>query len=324
MDNVITMRLLMLGTGPFAVPTFESLLASSHAVSALVTRPQPLAVGRRKSPANPMREVAEQRGLLVFSPEDINAEPVRAQLAALQADLMVVCDYGQILSPDLLAVTPLGGINLHASLLPRYRGAAPINWALLDGQAETGVTVIHMTPGLDAGPCLVQRATAIGPTEDAVALEARLAQLGVAAVHEALALLTAWDRQTALGIPQDPRLATKARRLRKSDGQVDFSQAATRIVNQVRALKPWPGTFTVWHGGGGELRLIVDSAAVAEWSGPAAAPGAVVHVSKHQLLVATGDGVLALERVQPAGKRVMPVDEFLRGHAVQPGDRFGP
>jgi methionyl-tRNA formyltransferase len=318
------MRLLMMGTGPFAVPTCESLLDSEHHVLALVTRPTPPPKGRVKSPPNPTRAVAERRGVRVLTPADANAAEVREQLAACRADLLVVCDYGQILSVETLACTPLGGINLHASLLPLYRGAAPINWALLDGQAETGVTVIHMTPRLDGGPCLIQIPTAIGPTEEAPDLERRLAQLGVGAVHQALALLAAWDRHSPLGVRQDPALATRARRLRKEDGEVQWERPAVRIVNQVRALKPWPGTFSVWHGrDGAELRLILDRVSLAAASPCAASPGEVVRVEPQQLRVATGDGMLSLDYVQPAGKRAMPIAEFLRGHAVHVGDRFG-
>jgi methionyl-tRNA formyltransferase len=221
----------------------------------------------------------------------------------------------------------LGGINLHASILPAYRGAAPINWALLDGRTETGVSVIHMTPQLDGGPCLLQKPTAIGPAEDAVALEPRLAQLGVHAVHEALTMIAAWDRKSPLGTVQDPALATRAPRLKKSDGQVNWTRPAEQIRNQVRALKPWPGTYTVWRSGqGSELRLIVDQVSVpspASWS-VAASPGEVVSVDKQHLWIATGAGVLAVDCLQPAGKRLMHVEEFLRGHPVQVGDHFGP
>lgn len=319
------MRLLMMGTGPFAVPTFASLLDSPHSVIALVTRPTPPAVGRQKSPLNPMRDLAEQRGVPCVSPEDINAPASREEMRAWGADLLVVCDYGQILSPEALATAPLGGINLHGSLLPRYRGAAPINWAILDGQTETGVTVIHMTPRLDGGPCLVQAKTAIGAEEDAVSLEARLSQLGVAAVHEALGQLAAWDRASPLGLAQDQSLATRAPRLKKSDGQVQWSHPAQQISNQVRALKPWPGTYTTWRMRlGSELRLILERVSVC--ASPSAKgtslPGTVTGVGKEHLWIATGDGILSLERVQPAGKRIMNIAEFLRGYPVQVGEKF--
>jgi methionyl-tRNA formyltransferase len=318
------MRLLMLGTGPFAAPTFTSLLDSAHQIVALVTRPVPPPKGRVKLPLAPMRDLAIQRGVRILEPEDVNAVESRQALAALDFQLLVACDYGQILSADALAISPLGGINLHASLLPKYRGAAPINWALYHGDAETGVTVLHMTARLDSGPCLVQRRTSIGPDEDAVQLERRLSEIGVAAVHEALAMIAHWDGQSPLGVVQDPRAATKAPRLKKTDGEVDWTRSAQQIANQVRALKPWPGTFTTWRRAHGEyLRLILDHVSVAADVARAGQPGEVVLVDKSRLLVATGDGLLSLDRIQPAGKRSMAIEEFLRGHGVAAGDRFG-
>src|SRR5262245_45786141 len=153
------MRIAVLGTGPFAAPMFESLLDSTHDVVALVTRPTPPPTARDKSPPNPMRQVAERRGLPVHAPLSINSDEGRELIEKLSPELLIVCDYGQILSPEILALAPLGGINLHASLLPKYRGAAPIQWALLNGERETGVTVIHMTPRLDGGPMLVQHSS---------------------------------------------------------------------------------------------------------------------------------------------------------------------
>ncbi len=314
----------MMGTGPFAVPVFESLLGSRQEVPALFTRPAVPAPGKHKPPPRPMYEVARQRELPVFEPVSVNAPEAQETLRRLAADLFVVCDYGQILSAETLSLPRLGGINLHASLLPKYRGAAPINWALYHGESETGVTVIHMTPRLDAGPSLVQRKTPIGSDEDAAALEPRLAQLGVAAVQEAIAMLAAWDGQAVLGERQDPALATKAPRLKKTDGEVDWSRSAVQITHQIRALKPWPGTFTHWlRPDHAPLRLIVDAATPLPHEQSGALPGEVVPSEPGRLHVMTGDGVLSLDRVQPAGKRVMDVAEFLRGHEVRPGERFG-
>lgn len=320
----------MMGTGPFAVPTFESLLDTRHDVAVLVTRPSPPARSRSKPPRNPMREVAVTRGIEVLCPDDVNSEAARKQLASLRPDLYVVCDYGQILSPETLSVPPLGGVNLHGSVLPKYRGAAPVHWAIWNGDRGTGVTVIHMTPKLDAGPVLSLRTTPIGEHETTEQLEPRLALLGVEPVMEAIGMLAAWDRTSPIGTPQDPTLACRAPRLKKSDGAVDWSLPATRIYNQFRALKPWPGTFTHWHRGRGEpLRLLLDDIALA--SGAAsegtasegAAPGSVVISDGTRLEVATGAGRLALLKVQPAGKRVMAIDELLRGYPIEVGDRLG-
>ena len=317
------MRILMLGTGPFAVPTLEWLLESGLEVPALVTRPTPAAKGREKQPLNPMRDMAEAHGLKVIAPESINTDEVREQLAALQPDLLVVCDYGQILAPATLAIAPLGGINLHASLLPKYRGAAPIQWALLNGDTHTGVTVIHMTPRLDAGPTLVVRETEIEPNETMPQLEGRLARIGVDAVREALRLLEKWDRSAVIGAPQDQALVSKAPRLKKSDGEVDWSRSAQAIFNQVRALQPWPGTYTHWlRPEGDPLRIILDRVALAPTSSDGRQPGEVIVSDGQQLVVATGGGALALLAVQPAGKRVMETAEFLRGYPIRVGERL--
>ncbi len=317
------MRLILMGTGPFAVPSFQSLLQSDHQVVALVTRPVPPARGRQKIPPNPVRALPWGDDGPVLDPQDVNAKDVRSRLAELRADVLVVCDYGQILANDTLDVARLGGINLHGSLLPKYRGAAPVNWAVWHGEKQTGVTVIHMTPRLDAGPCLVKRATPIDPEESAEQLESRLAQLGVEPVHQALAMLEAWDGVSELGELQDPQQASKAPRLKKSDGVVDWSRTARQIADQVRALKPWPGTYTHWQRPDGEpLRLILDSVEQVSVEKGEAAAGTVVHRTDNQLCVATGQGTLALRRVKPAGKRVLDVAEFLRGYPVKLGDQF--
>jgi methionyl-tRNA formyltransferase len=348
------MRIVVLGTGPFGVPMLAWLLDAPHQVRALVTRPTPPPKGREKGPVNPMRQLAESRNLPVFAPQSVNVPQGQALLADLAPDLFVVCDYGEILSAATLAIAPLGGINLHASLLPKYRGAAPIQWALYHGEPETGVTVIHMTPRLDAGPILAVRRTPIGADETHPELEARLAELGVGAVEEALQKLAAWDRTSPLGEPQDARSASRAPRLRKQHGEVDWSRTAEQIRNQVRAFKPWPGTYTFWHRAGHQpLRIVLDrvsvlglgvraAARVTGWPSemgprtPSApppgqqapsepyAPGEVVVSDGKQLIVATGEGALSILAVAPAGKRHMAIDEFLRGYRVREGDRLGP
>jgi methionyl-tRNA formyltransferase len=322
------LRILVLGTGPFAVPMFQSLLDSPHQVAALITRPTPPATGREKTPLNPMRDLAAGRGVPIHAPASINSEEGRTLVASLAPDLLVVCDYGQILAPEVLGLASLGGINLHASLLPKYRGAAPIHWALLRGETETGVSVIHMTPRLDGGPILAVRRTEIGSDETQPDLEARLADLGIEPVQEAIAKLQAWDRASPLGTPQDAALATKAPRLKKEHGIIDWSKSAEQIRNQVRALKPWPGSYTFWHRAGHEpLRLVIDRAQVggAGWQAPTALdPGRVTVSDGKRLVIATGDGLLSLLAVQPAGKRHMAIEEFLRGYPVREEDRFGP
>jgi methionyl-tRNA formyltransferase len=314
------MRMVMMATGGFAVPTFGWLWQSRHEVPYLITRPSRPTGRRRAGVANPMREAALEAGVTVSMPATVNAPEMIDQMRAWQPDLLVVCDYGEILQPDVLRAARLGGINLHASLLPRYRGAAPINWALYHGDERTGVTVIHMTPQLDAGPCLSRRSVAIDDAEDAVQLESRLAELGVGAVREALEQLEAWDGVSPLGAAQDPAQVTRAPRLQKSDGRVDWSRSARQIANQVRALKPWPGTYTGWQPADHPpLRLILDEVAVPGAATPDAPPGTVLEAPRGHLWVATASSVLEIRRIQPAGKRILSAEEFLRGYPLRPG-----
>ena len=314
------MRVIMMGTGPFAVPTLRQLDESRHEVLALFTRPPRPLHGKRREEANPMRALAQKRGYRIHEPEDINAPPARAVLASYRPELFVVCDYGQILSPHVLEIAPWGGINLHASLLPKYRGAAPIQWAVYHGETETGVTVIHITPALDAGPAIVQVRTPVGPEETAEKLEPRLAELGAPAVLQAIDAL---ESETAQPIEQDAALVTRAPRLQKADGAVDWSRSAAAIKNQVRAMVPWPKTHTYWHRREGEpLRVIVERVHV-ESAAEKAQPGTVLTASDESLVIATGEGALGIDALQPAGKRVLSTAEFLRGYPVRPGDRFG-
>ncbi len=296
------MRIVMMGTGPFAVPTFRALLASEHEVVSLFTRPPRPIHGKSRAEVNPMREVAVERGLPVHEPESINDSHARMVLAADRPDLLVVCDYGQILSPAALEIARYGGINLHASLLPKYRGAAPINWAIYDGETETGVTVIHMSARVDAGPAIAQAVVPIGRHDTAAELEPRLSELGAPLVMQSIADILA---DTTRPIAQDPAKATKAPRLKKEMGLVDWTRPAEAIHNQVRALQPWPKTYSFWHRAAGEpLRLILDQV---ETVGSAVdgTPGTVTEAAGDRLIVATGLGQLALLAVQPAGKRVL-------------------
>jgi methionyl-tRNA formyltransferase len=319
-----SLSLVVMGTGPFAVPTFEALVNSPHRVLGLLTRPDRAVHGRprQSAPRNPMREAARQRGIEVFEPESINAADAHERLRGWNADLFVVCDYGQILASETLATARLGGINLHGSLLPRYRGAAPIQWAIFHGETETGVSVIHMTPRLDAGPVLVQERLAIEPNETAGQLEPRLAALGPGAVFEAIELLAAGKIE---GIPQNPSQSTKAPRLKKTDGLVDWRRSAEEIRNQVRAMDPWPKAYTfVPRGEGQPLRVILDAVAVE--SIDASIPAGMIiaaDTATGSLVVACGREALAITRLQPEGRRSMSSAEFLRGYPIHAGERLG-
>src|SRR3954462_2183525 len=225
------MRLIVLGTGPFAVPSLEALAKSPHEIAVVITRPP----AGRSVVASPMQQAGESLGLKVWSPVTVNVAESQARMASLRPDLLVVCDYGEILRPETLATARLGGINLHGSLLPKYRGAAPVQWAILRGETETGNSVIHMTPGLDAGPLLGQQRTPIDPDEDAEQVEKRLAEMGAMLVLEVIEEL---ENGVARSIEQDKSLTSKAPRLKKEQGLIDWTRSSVEIKNQVRALRP--------------------------------------------------------------------------------------
>jgi methionyl-tRNA formyltransferase len=303
-----SLKIVVMGTGPFAVPMFHAILESPHSVVAVVTRPAHAPAGRRPPP-NPMRDAATAADVPILAPERINDPEAIAAVRTLSPDLLVVCDYGQILSPAALAVAPYGGINLHGSLLPRHRGAAPVQWAILAGDATTGVSVIHMTP----------------------ALEQRLAGMGVTAVLEAIDLLTTAGPGSTPGVPQDATRVTRAPRLAKTDGIVTWSLPATRIERMRRALEPWPRTATFLHAGADRppLRVVLEDVAVADASVTGHAtdatvpPGTILAADEAGLVAACGEGTrLVVRRLVPEGKRSMSAAEFLRGHALFADARF--
>ncbi|MEX2168939.1 MAG: methionyl-tRNA formyltransferase [Pirellulales bacterium] len=308
------MRLAFLGTGGFAVPALRALWTSGHEAALIVVRPPK---GRRGEPPAPMRIAAEELGAPVWLPESVNLPESQQRLRDLEADLLIVCDYGEILRRETLATTRLGGINLHGSLLPKYRGAAPVQWAILRGEIETGNTVIQMTSGLDAGPCLGQQQVEIDPDETAGELESRLAELGAQLMLQVVDQLAAGTTQP---VAQHKTAATKAPRLAKEDGAIDWSQTAAKIKNQVRALQPWPRTFTFLQRGTGEpVRLSIDRVRT---EGESGGPSGTVLAVGERLVVATGEGALEILELQPAGKRRMAAAEFLRGNPVKVGDRL--
>jgi methionyl-tRNA formyltransferase len=303
-----------MGTASFAVPALERLVAAQHAVVAAVTQPdRPRGRGLQVMPS-PLKQAALAYGLPVLQPQRAGDPAFVAQVRALAPEVIVVAAYGQLLPPPLLAIPPLGCVNVHASLLPKYRGAAPINWALIHGERVTGVTIMLMEAELDAGPILLQATLPIEPNDDAGTLHDRLAQLGADALIEALAGLAAGSLKP---VPQDPAAATYARKLRKEDGVIRWEQSARQLANLIRGVTPWPGAFT--RHAGRTLRIW---RATAEADG-AAPPGTVVKVDVAGAWVATGDGALLLREVQPAGGKRMAAAAYARGHALRPGDVLG-
>ena len=319
------MRVVMMGTGLFAEPTFEELLAS-HRVVGLFTQPDRAAgseTGGTRQTGRGMKVIAAEHSVPVHQPESINTPEGVTMLQALAPDLLVVAAYGQILKPEVLGVPRVGAINVHASLLPKYRGAAPIAWAIYHGEIETGVTIIRMSAGLDAGEMLAQASSLIGPDETAGEVEARLSHVGA---DLALGVVARMAAGPVTGTIQNPALVTRAPKLKKQDGVIDWARPAFCVYGQVRAMHPWPTPYTFWHRAGQPpLRLIVHRAtpriAAPGESGP---PGTLLPTA-YRLGVVAGDGtVLDVTELQPAGKKRMAAADFLRGRRVLPGDRLGP
>jgi len=311
----------MLGTGDFALPTFEHLIEAGHDVAALFTQPDRPQGRKQELIPSRIKQSAQARDVLVEQPEDVNAPAGLERVRGLEPEILVTAAYGQILSAALLLIPRLGGINLHGSVLPSYRGAAPVARAIQHGDTETGVTVIRMTPRIDAGGIVALVRTAIGPDETAGELEDRLARLGAPLVAQTLAAL-------ALGtieiVPQDKANVTRAPKLRKEDGLIDWSMPAQAIHNLVRAMQPWPVAQTTWQTRNPalrpSLRLIVHKTQVAQGQG---SPGEVIEAAGDRLIVAAGEAAVALRIIQLPGKKPISAAEFLRGHGVQPGDLMG-
>jgi methionyl-tRNA formyltransferase len=316
-----SIRLIMLGTGDFALPTFEQLVDTGHQVVALVTQPDRPQGRKQEIIRSRIKQSAEARGVLILQPEDVNSPESLELIRDLHADLLVTAAYGQILSPALLAIPRMGGINLHGSILPAYRGAAPVARAIQHGESETGITVIRMTPRIDAGGIAATATTPIEPDETAGELEERLAQLGAPIVGRTVLALSMGPITVA---PQDKTRVTKAPKLRKEDGVIDWRQPARSIHNLVRAMQPWPAAATSWRSRAGEVkpavRLIVHKTAIAEGEG---APGEVLESAGGRLVVAAGAGALALLSIQVPGKKPFSPTEFLRGRPIAPGEIMG-
>ena len=312
------MKLLFCGTPEFAVPTLKRLHVVGHELAGVVTQPD-RPRGRGLAPAaSPVKEAALALGLRVEQPEKMKGEAGRALLARYQPEAVVIVGYGQIIPADLLSLPPHGWINLHASLLPKYRGAAPVQWALIRGETKTGVTTMRIDPGLDTGPILLQREEPIRPDDTTLTLAARLAELGAELMAETLAQLATGALTPR---PQDDSQATKAPMLKKEDGRVDWSLAAPEIYNRIRGLAPWPGA---WTGFRGKLVHFWQGQPVEPPAGvvKALTPGTLL-VEKHALYAACGGQTwLRFDELQPADRKHMSATDFINGLHVRSGERF--
>jgi len=309
------MVVVFFGTPQFAVPTLRRLLDSRHSVAGVITQPdRPRGRGHKITHA-PVKALALERGIPVYQPDRLKPPEVADTLRAWDADLGVVAAYGRIIPEHLLTIPRSGMINVHASLLPKYRGAAPVHRAVINGDDQTGVTIMRVVKELDAGGMFATVTRPIAPDETSDVVENALAEMG------AELLVTVVDQVasgTAREEPQDDAQATYAPRLTKEEGLIDWTQPASQIHNRVRGLYPWPHAYTFVNG----TRLIVLRSVVADAGGSTNSPGTILRVTSEAIHVATGDGELAILEVQPEGRRAMRAHDFLLGHRLATGETF--
>ena len=312
----MALRIVFCGTPAFALPSLRHLVVQPDLrVETAITQPdRPSGRGGEIS-VPPVKNLAQESGIPVFQPEKIKSDAAYEFLRQLAPDIVVIIAYGQIISQRLLDIPRLGWVNVHASLLPKYRGAAPINWAIVNGETRTGVTTMQVTAGLDAGPVLLTSETAIGSDETAPELSARLAEMGAPLIVETLRGLASG---TIAPQPQDDAQATLAPLLKKEDGRIDWSQPAQAIYNRIRGLQPWPGAFAAFRGKTCHI-----------WGRPASgtktsAPPGEIAATKQGLAVACGGGTaLGVEFVQLEGRKRVSAREFVSGARLSEGQRFG-
>jgi methionyl-tRNA formyltransferase len=307
-------RVIFMGTPEFAVPCLQALIETQHVVGVVTQPDQPAGRGHRLRLA-PVKVAAEAAGIPVYQPKSLKKEEAAEPLREWRPDVIVVAAFGQILRPHVLYLPPHGSINVHASLLPRWRGASPIQHAILAGDDTTGITLMRMDEGLDTGPMYVQESLAIGPRETAATLHDRLAALGADMLRRCLDDILAGR---ILPTPQPEAGATYAPLIHKEAGEIDWTRDAHELDRLVRAMTPWPGAYTWWNG---ELFKIVQARA-AGGGLPDGPSGLVVRADEGIVALAAGGGLL-LEEVQPPGKRTMPAEDFARGHPGWVGGVLG-
>ena len=312
------MRIVFMGTPDFAVPSLREVHASAHDVVLVVTQPdRPAGRGRRLTPPA-VKLAAEELDIPVHQTESVNTPALDERLRELAPDVLVVVAFGQILNEELLSIPARGAINVHGSLLPAYRGVAPINWVIVNGESETGVTTMYMARKVDAGETILTRTTPIGENETAGELYDRLAAMGAELLVETLDLI---DRGEAPRTPQDPGLASYARKLRKEDGVIDWTRPAPKVHDHIRGMTPWPGARTTYRG----RPLTVLSTRVGEAKRPVGEPGQIVSIEDARgIEVAAGEGSVWIRELKPSGRSAMDASAFVLGYRPEAGERaFG-
>ena len=322
------MKIVFMGTPDFAVPALRVLIRT-HEVKAVVTQPDKPVGRKAQLRPSPVKETALQAGIPVLQPEKIRNDTFIEELKKLAPDVIIVAAYGKIIPKEILDLPPYGCLNIHASLLPKYRGAAPIQWAILDGEPETGITIMQMNEGLDTGDMLAVSRVKILPDETGGSLFDKMAEEGARLLADTLSKLTGGELEP---VPQPEKSPTAyARMIRKEDGRIDWKNDAVCIERQIRGLSPWPGTFTAVHQktckiwkaslAGEETNSaccgIIQTAAETE------EPGTVLAADKRGVFVQTGNGILCITELQLEGKRRMDAADFLRGHALEAGTVLG-
>jgi methionyl-tRNA formyltransferase len=312
-----SLRVVFMGTPAFAVPVLTALLDEGYEVVGVYTQPdRETGRGRRVMPT-PVKQAALELGLAVYQPASLRrSEEARQELASLAPDLIVVAAYGLFLPVESFDLPRLGTLNVHPSLLPRYRGSSPVSSAILNGDAVTGVTLIRLDEGMDSGPIVAQRETPIAPSETARQLTSRLFQMGADLLVE---VLPQWECGELQARPQDDAQATFTSRLSREDGEIDWDKPADYIARQVRAYHPWPGTYTYWRG---RMLKVIEAAVSDTQDIRDVSPGQVVPLADG-VGVVTGEDVLALRQVQIEGRRAVSASEFLQGHRDFPGSKLG-
>ncbi len=307
------MRLVFFGTPDFAVAPLKSLLESQHEVIAVVTQPDRQSGRGRKVHACPVKEEALKAGISVLQPEKVKGPEFINEMRTLGPSVIIVVAYGQILPSEIINLPESGCINIHASLLPRYRGASPINRAIIDGENKTGITTMLMDEGMDTGPVLLQEEIEIRPDDTAGSLSDRLSHLGA---HLIIKTLEELEQGNVKPVPQSLE-SSYAPMMKKTDGLIDWTKSASELSNFIRGMNPWPGAYTFLEGG----RIKILGVKVLDEAGEA---GTVERVSKDELVIGAGKGSLAVLEIQPPGKKAMAVRSYLQGKKMSKGIRFGP
>lgn len=309
------MKVIFMGTPDFAVGALEAIIAAGHQVTAVVTQPDKPKGRGKEMQVTPVKQCALEHGIPVFQPIKIKTPEAVAELKTYEADIFVVAAFGQILSKEILEMPPLGCVNIHASLLPKYRGAAPIQWAVLDGEKETGVTIMQMNEGLDTGDMLTRVIVPLDRKETGESLFDKLAEAGARLIVETLPQIEAGTLQPE---PQDDSQSTYAKMIKKEMGKIDWKQESPVLERKVRGLNSWPSAYTTFRG---KQMKIWEADVTGDTTD--AAPGTVTSVAKDSIQVQTGDGSLVLKEIQLEGKKRMAVKDFLLGYPVTAGEILG-